>query len=123
MRVIKRTELALNCPSHFEAMFVEIILKDRKNLVVGCIYRHPSSDIAVTDFAEKYLEPILYKISKEKKECELMGDFNVDLLKSTGDNAAGIFYNSLSSYFYTPHILQPTRLKSKTLVDNIFLTP
>ena len=49
-----------------------------------------------------------------------MGDFNVDLLKSTGDNAASMFYNSLSSYFYTPYILQPTRLRSKTLIDNIF---
>ena len=74
----------------------------------------------VTDFAEKYLEPILHKVSKEKKECVLMGDFNVDLLKSTGDNAASMFYNSLSSYFYTPYILQPTRLRSQTLIDNIF---
>ena len=110
----------MNSPSHFEAKFVEIVLKDRKNLVVGCIYRHPSSDITLTDFAEKYLEPILHKVSKEKKECVLMGDFNVDLLKSTGDNAASMFYNSLSSYFYTPYILQPTRLRSKTLIDNIF---
>ena len=69
-----------NSPSHHEAMFVESILKNRKNLVVGCIYRHPSSDISVTDFAEKHLEPILHKISKEKKEFVLMGGFNIDLL-------------------------------------------
>ena len=49
-----------------------------------------------------------------------MGDFNVDLLKANGDNAAGKFYNTLSSYFFTPHILQPTRLSSQTLIDNIF---
>ena len=60
------------------------------------------------------------KISKEKKECILMGDFNIDLLKSTGDNAAGKFHNTLNSYFFTPYILQPTRLRSKTLIDNIF---
>ena len=101
-------------------MFVEIILKNRKNLVIGCIYRHPSSDISVTDFAETHLEPILHKISKEKKEFVLMGDFNVDLIKSSGDNASSKFYNTLSSYFFTPYILQPTRLRSKTLIDNIF---
>ena len=44
---IPRNDLNLNSPSHFEAMFVEVILKDRKNLIVGCIYRHPSSDISI----------------------------------------------------------------------------
>ena len=117
---IPRKDLNLNSTSHFEAIFVELILKDRKNLIVGCIYRHPSSDISVNDFAEKYLEPIMCKIQREKKECVLMGDFNVDLLKSSGDNAASKFYNTLSSYFFTPYILQPTRLRSKTLIDNIF---
>ena len=50
-----------------------------------------------------------------------MGDFNVDLLKSNDNNAAGDFYNMFSSYFFTPFVLQPTRLRSKTLIDNIFL--
>ena len=49
-----------------------------------------------------------------------MGDFNIDFLKSLGNNAASKFYSSLQSYFYTPFILQPTRLRSKTLIDNIF---
>ena len=38
-----------------------------------------------------------------------------------GNNAASEFFNTMSSYFYTPFILQPTRLRSKTLIDNIFL--
>ena len=61
----ERPDLNLNSTSNFEAMFVEIILKDRKNLIVGCIYRHPSSDISVTDFAEKHLEPILSQNSEK----------------------------------------------------------
>ena len=77
-------------------------------------------DLSIDDFNEKYIQPILHKISKEKKECALMGDFNIDFLKSLGNNAASKFYNSLQSYFYTPFILQPTRLRSKTLIDNIF---
>ena len=117
---IVRDDLRLNSPSDFEAMFIEIVFPDRKNLVIGCIYRHPSSNISLDDFNELYIQPILHKISKEKKECALMGDFNIDFLKSTGNNAASIFYNSLQSYFYTPYILQPTRLRSKTLIDNIF---
>ena len=104
----RRDDLNLNTPSFFEAMFIEIIIPDRKNLIVGCIYRHPSESIR--DFSTEYLEPIICKINKEKKECALMGDFNVDLLTSSGNNAANEFYNTLSSYFFTPYILQPTRL-------------
>ena len=117
---LERDDLRLNSPSDFEAKFVEIVFSDRKNLVIGCIYRHPSSKICLDDFNEHYIQPIIHKISKEKKECVLMGDFNIDFLKSTGNNAASTFYNSLQSYFYTPYILQPTRLRSKTLIDNIF---
>ena len=116
---IIRHDLKLNTPSFFEAMFVEIIIPDRKNLIVGCIYRHPSESIR--DFSDQYLEPILNKINKEKKECALMGDFNVDLISSNGNSAACEFFNTMYSYFYTPFILQPTRLRSKTLIDNIFL--
>ena len=49
-----------------------------------------------------------------------MGDFNVDLLKTDTDNTSGEFFNNLSSDFFTPYILQPTRLQSKSLIDNIF---
>ena len=121
-----RNDLKLVPPSEsdsadFESMFVEIVFPDRKNMIIGCVYRHPSSNISVTDFTEKHLEPILHKISREKKECTLMGDFNVDLLKSSGNNAASDFFNNLSSHFFTPFILQPTRLKAKTLIDNILV--
>ena len=33
-----------------EAKFVEIVFSDRKNLVIGCIYCHPSSKICLDDF-------------------------------------------------------------------------
>ena len=114
-----RKELNLNSPGNFEAMFIEIILPDRKNLIVGCVYRH-GSGIPLRDFTNKHLEPILETISKENKECMLMGDFNVDLLKCNDNNSAGDFFNMFSSYFFSPFVLQPTRLRSKTLIDNIF---
>ena len=49
-----------------------------------------------------------------------MGDFNIDLLKIDSNDASS-FFNNVTSHFLTPFILQPTRLKSKTLIDNIFL--
>ena len=47
-----------------------------------------------------------------------MGDLNVDLLKVSDNNAAGDFYNMFSSYFLTPFVLQPSRLKAKTLKEH-----
>ena len=49
-----------------------------------------------------------------------MGDFNINLLKSSTDNEPNLFFNSLSSLFFTPYVLQPTRLHYNTLIDNIF---
>ena len=117
---IVREDLQCNLPSHYESMFIEIIFPNKKNLIVGCIYRHPTSSISIEDFCKLQLDPILQKISLEKKQCVLMGDFNVDLLKVEINNDCNLFYNKLSSYFYSPFILQPTRLQSKSLIDNIF---
>ena len=115
---IVRHDLTINSPSNHEALFVEIILPGRKNLIIGCIYRHGASNLPIREFTEKHLEPLLFKISKERKECALMGDFNINLINSS--NTASDFFDNVSSYFYTPFILQPTRLRSKTLIDNIF---
>ena len=93
--------------------------ENNKNLVIGCIYRHPTSKINISKFSEEHLDPILSAIAKENKHCILMGDFNVNLLKSDSDGAVSLFYNTLTSHHYSPFILQPTRLRSKTLIDNI----
>ena len=49
-----------------------------------------------------------------------MGDFNIDLLKSDINDSVNVFFNDLSSHYFTPYILQPTRLQSMSLIDNIF---
>ena len=50
-----------------------------------------------------------------------MGDFNIDLLK-TSEPCSDNFINTLGSFFYQPHILQPTRITDHTaaLIDNLF---
>ena len=68
-----------------------------------------------------YLEPILSIISAENKNCSLVGDFNIDLVKLHSHNDVNNYYNNLINHFFAPYILQPTRPQSKTLIDNIFL--
>ena len=51
-----------------------------------------------------------------------MGDFNINLMKSNSESDSFQFYNSMCSCFFTPLVLQPTRVtgKLKTLIDNFF---
>ena len=117
----KREDLSFNSPGDFESCFVELISPNNKYIIVGCIYRHPSSNLSVQQFNSDFIEPLLKKVSLENKLCILTGDFNIDLLKSDTNDDANEFYNNLSSYSFVPYILQPTRPISKTLIDNIFI--
>ena len=74
----KREDLKLNSPApgEFESTFLEIIIPNKKNLIVGCIYRHPSSSISIEDFSKEYLEPVLLHISHENKICSIVGNSN-----------------------------------------------
>ena len=90
-------------------------------MIIGCIYRHPTSALSIADFNNKYIEPLLDKISTENKICSIMGDFNIDLLKIDSNEDANSFYINMTSHFFAPFILQPTRPISKTLIDNIFI--
>ena len=68
------------------------------------------------------LETSLSAISREKKQCFLIGDFNIDLLTSTPNQYVNNFTDLLTSFACTPLILNPTRITqgSATLIDNIF---
>lgn len=113
----ERTDLDLNSTSNYECKFIEI-KTSKESIIIGAIYRHPNSELSITEFSENVLDPHLLKISNENKNCILMGDYNVNLLKTNND-AVNTFYNTLTTYNYSPFILQPTRLQAKTLIDNI----
>ena len=103
-----------------ESTFAEIIIPKKKNIIIGCIYRHPSMDL--DDFNESYLIPVLNKISEENKDVFLMGDFNADLMYTEADIHISNYFDTLTTHLLVPHIIFPTRVtpNSKTLIDNIF---
>ena len=51
-----------------------------------------------------------------------MGDFNISLLNSD-INLRFEFFDNLSSHFFAPYLIQPTRLPKnfKNLIDSIFI--
>ena len=88
----------------------------KKNVIVGCIYRHPNSKMPVNCFINNYIEPLLDKLATENKLCSLMCDFNIDLLKKDINEDVSSFYNIMTSHFCAPYVLQPSRRSSNTVI-------
>ena len=116
----ERKDLNINAAGELESTFIEIFLPKNQSIICGCIYKHPN--MSISEFSDDYLSPTLNKISSSNKKCILVGDFNIDLLNLQFKESVEHFYNNLTSYFFLPFILQPTRITehSKTLIDNIF---
>ena len=104
----------------FEAVWIEIKNKDSKNIVCGCVYRHPRVEV---DSFFNYMDSTLKKISDEEKEVYICGDFNINLLRLDRDKTPLIFSNLMNSYNCLPLIVHPSRVvegQIPSLIDNIF---
>ena len=100
-----------------ECLWIDI---ENMNPKVTCVlYRHPNSNLE--EFTN-YLYSCLDKIQRENRTCIILGDFNINLLNCSSHLSTENFINTMSSYFFNPHILKPTRIThhSATLIDNIF---
>ena len=84
------------------------------------MYYSVPPDSNLTEF-EEFVKELLHKINKEKKECYLMGDLDIDLLKTKQSAAIQNILNQFISSFFCLQITKPTRIacKSVTLIDNI----
>ena len=113
-------DLNINKDKELESIFIEIITKNSKNIIVGCIYRHPC--MHPQEFNSLFLKSLTNKLSKESnKKIIILGDFNIDLIKTNTNNNASEFLDIIYSSYLIPHITSPTRLSSRshTLIDNV----
>ena len=115
-----RNDLNIYKSKELESIFVETLFSNSENYIIGCIYKHPN--MPISEYNESYLSPLLDKLSKEKKEIIILGDFNIDLLNYEKNHDIQENLNLLYSNSYLPYITLPTRLSNttKTLIDNIF---
>ena len=114
-----RNDLNLQRDGLLESFFIETCLRKNEKIIIGIIYRPPNNNF--NEF-EADLKTILHKVDKENKMCILMGDFNIDLIKSeSSDHVNRFLHQMYSSHFY-PVINRPTRITANlaTLIDNIF---
>ena len=102
----------------YENLFIEIDRPGKKNIIIGIVYRKPSSNI--NDFTVS-ISNILHEILHENKLVYLMGDININLCHSSS-KPVNEFLNMMSSFSLFPVIDKPTRITNNTssVIDNIF---
>ena len=92
-----------------------------ETFLVGVIDRHPKGHV---DKFTEVLEGTTTKIINDNKikNCIIVGDLNIDLMKHETHHNTGEFLNTMLSHGFMPTILLPTRVTnhSCTLIDHIF---
>ena len=61
-----RNDLNIYHKGMFESTLVEFINENEKNMVAGCIYKHPKQ--LILEFLDNHLLPLLGKLSHENKQ-------------------------------------------------------
>ena len=102
----------------FESLFLEIIRGGgRRNDVVGVVYRPPGGDMGLYN-AEMARTLLLLRGT----DAYIMGDFNVDLMKTDTHGPTADFLGEFTSAGFYPLVSLPTRITetTATLIDNIW---
>ena len=120
LKYIERPDLKIFDEGKFESIFIEIAQKNRKNIVVGEIYRVPGTN--EREFLEKY-DSIITKIKSEHKHVIIGTDQNLDYLKINSHANTMKFFETNLANNVIPTIYKPTRIthNSATLIDNIYV--
>ena len=103
----------------FQVLWLEIEFKTKSNVICGVVYRqHNSAD----SFLDYFKESIAH-YSASSKPVYLLGDVNINILRSQTCSYAQQVLNCLQSYALLPTIDKPTRVykDSASLIDNILL--
>ena len=114
----------------YDALYLYIGKIDkRSNYVVCGIYRHCKKNNTDKICFINALQQQINKLKLNKNKAILLGDINIDLMKSMSDKESMIYLNTLLGNGLEGHVFLPTRiqfhknslnLKSATLLDHIF---
>ena len=121
----RRTDLDIFQEGETKSVFVEILTKNGKKIIIGSMYRPPNTDIS--QFSTNIANIIRQaKMAKGKSPLELVigMDHNIDLLKGSHHNPTQKFIDDLLDIDLFPTITRPTHITnhSATLIDNIYIS-
>ena len=102
-----------------ESCWIEIMRKKQKNVVVGCVYRHPSKDCTNL---HAILKDQLCNLNNKGKEVFVLGDININFLNYNRDIQTSDYLDMLLGLGYMPLITKATRITdhTATLIDHIY---
>jgi len=102
-----------------ESLWIEIVRQKQKNIVIGCIYRHPNYD--TTQFYE-IVKNQLSDLNDKRKEVFITGDININFMNYNTDNNTSDYLDMLLSTGFIPLITKSTRITqhTSTLIDHIY---
>ena len=101
-----------------ESLWLELKTPKSSSILIGYVYRNPTSR---DDWYEEFIA-MMDKASRNRCDIFLLGDFNLNLLKSKVSDSE---WNSMTSQFgLTQVISSPTRVdhRTSTLIDHIYTT-
>jgi hypothetical protein len=116
---IHRTDLEINREGEFESIFIQTQSPNKKNAIIGEIYRVPGTN--ETDSINAY-DNILAKLNNEKHDIFIGTDQNHDYLKIHQHKKTAELLNVFLNNAIIPTIIKPTIItdQSATLIDNIY---
>ena len=102
-----------------ESCWIELARTAKKNIVIGCVYRHPKGN---RELFYTILKDQLEKLNTKGHEVLVLGDFNENLLKYNEDKQTSEYLDMLLSLGFMPIITKPTRITdhTATLIDHIY---
>ena len=113
----KRSDLSVN-NNDIESLSIEIINKNKKNIIVNVTYRQPAGN---TNVFEDSFKNILSTKKDSKKSIYITGDLNLNLLDYKTNAKVKSYLNLIFSHNFIPLINKPTRISKNnaTIIDHI----
>ena len=107
------------CQDGVESCWIELPQKRQKSVMIGCIYRHPSSHRG--SFYEA-LKPQLERLNNKEHEVFVLGAININFLKYNDDSYTSDYLDMLLDLSFMPLITKATRITNytSTLIDHIY---
>ena len=116
LNTIPRSDLNFDS-DEAESCWIEIFQEHKPSIIVGCIYRHPSSNL---DSFISQFENLIRSLNQSKHQIFILGDMNIDFLKVGSHSKTEDYLDMLYSSNLLPVITKPTRITSHTVYLNSY---